>query len=337
MRQSTFSETSNSPGPCPTDEELAAYIDGGLDPAESRRVTEHLASCEDCFEQYSETARFLLAPDSEALEGTTEEPAFVATKGVVRFPTLAERRSPVVQWLSLAALILAAVGSGAYVQFLAPPDALEVADVTASIQANPELAQAFWRGPTKRGAAPDEDQNVPFDDASFQMGVQLVNLQLSLRENDSEGTKRDILPRIFGILKAQTVLSHLTGSFSTLSADLESKPPRELLATVRPISDEARESFDETYLDLGKWVEAGRLAAQAEDPTFFQQGDSRKFLRHLIWSDGLRKRDERLDPPTLAILRQIAAVLGKGDPQASDYSKLRSLLEKILQAHYPDT
>lgn len=336
MRESTSNETSSSAGPCPTDEELAAYIDGGLDPAESRRVTEHLAACEDCFEQYSETARFLLDSGPMTLDAATKEPAFVTAKGVVRFPTLTERRRPATQWLSLAALVLVSVGMGAYLQFLAPPPTLTAEDVTASLRGQSSLSQGFWVGSTKRGSA-DEGQDIRFDDTSFQMGVQLVNLRLSLRENDTKGTRDSILPRIFGILGAQTGLKPVTESYSSLSQSLEKKSPGQVLGLASKIERESRDYFEESYLDLGKWVEAARLAALANDPSFFQQGDSREFLRHLIWSDGLRKNDERLDPPTLAILKQVAAVLGRGNLQAAEYSELSFLLEKILQAHYPDT
>ena len=53
-------------GECPSDEELAAYIDGALDEKEANRVAEHLVSCERCYEIYSETIQFQLQEDPAA-------------------------------------------------------------------------------------------------------------------------------------------------------------------------------------------------------------------------------------------------------------------------------
>jgi hypothetical protein len=329
MRESTSNQPTSAAGPCPTDEELAAYIDGGLSPAESRRVTEHLASCADCFELYSETARFLVEPNP-ATNGDSEHAE------VLQFLPHTGWRRQGMQWLSLAAAALLVGAVTAYLQLLAPPQALVVNDVTASLQGKPDLAQGFWLGSTKRGIG-DDDQEIPSTDASFRIGVQIVNLELSLRANDAKGASGDILPRIFGVLKTQYAATSLKESYTKLSRSLESKVPRELVEKAAEIAHEAREDFDESYFDLGLWVEAGRLASFAKDPSFFQQGNNRKFLRHLIWNDKLKKSDDKLDPATLAILKQISDVLPSGDLQPSDYAKLRPLFDKILEIHYPYT
>ena len=46
---------------------------------------------------------------------------------------------------------------------------------------------------------------------------------------------------------------------------------------------------------------------------------------------------EKLDPATLATLKQIGDVLASGDLRPSDYAKLRPLFDKILEIHYPET
>ena len=109
------------------------------------------------------------------------------------------------------------------------------------------------------------------------------------------------------------------------------------LARRKEKTEPVRAVFDPLSLDLGQWVEAGRLSALAKDPSFFQQYDNRSFLRHLIWSDKLKKSDETLDSATLATLKQIADVLASGDLRPSDYAKLRPLFDKILENHYPET
>ena len=59
-------------------EELAAFLDGMLPPAERKRVVRHLAACEDCYWVFRESLGFLacrgwgVKPLSEVLEQTEE-------------------------------------------------------------------------------------------------------------------------------------------------------------------------------------------------------------------------------------------------------------------------
>src|SRR4051794_15945026 len=148
-------------GSCPTAEDLACYVDGTLSPEEAARVTEHLASCESCFEVYSEVLRFQL-DESELVQGDN----------VVPFPR--EKRRPAVPWWSsVAALFVVGLGFGAYSYFLAPPRPLVTDQVIAPIQ----RALTLWLGATMRGEG-EEGQNARVDEASFRMGVQVVNLQV---------------------------------------------------------------------------------------------------------------------------------------------------------------
>ena len=74
-------------GTCPSAEELACYIDGALSPEQRARVAEHLASCESCFEVYSEVLQFQLESEQAPLGK------------VVQLP-LGEKRIPAAAWWS---------------------------------------------------------------------------------------------------------------------------------------------------------------------------------------------------------------------------------------------
>src|SRR3954452_22694019 len=170
----------------PSPEELAAYIDGNLGKDETARVIEHLASCEDCYDVYSMSVGFLLA----------DEPA---PPNVVPFPPrkLSQRRRLVAvfgeraaSWrLAAAAVALLALsgGIGGYF-FFAPPPALMPGQVAGPVQGNAEISGKRWLGPTPRGGG-EEGKEVDVDPASFQMGVQLVNLQVRLAANDGPGSQ----------------------------------------------------------------------------------------------------------------------------------------------------
>jgi tetratricopeptide (TPR) repeat protein len=55
---------------CPELETIAAYLDGRLGDRERARVTEHLASCEDCYTMLSESAQIHVAPETGAMRIT---------------------------------------------------------------------------------------------------------------------------------------------------------------------------------------------------------------------------------------------------------------------------
>ena len=169
------------------------------------------------------------------------------------------------------------------------------------------------------------------------MGVQFVNLQVSLEANDAGKARGDILPRIFQVLKASNGVSPLEDSLLAFSKDLGSKAPRELLGKFGQLAHDSRDYFDEPYLDLGQWVEAGRLAALAHNPSFFQQSETRSFLRRFRWREKLGLGDTKLDPVSRESLDQISEIVSKGDLQAADYAELQRQFDKILEIYYPET
>jgi hypothetical protein len=340
MRESTFTKTTSAAGPCPTDEELAAYIDGGLGPAENRRVTEHLATCEGCFELYGETARFLVDSTPASPEDAAREAA-LAGKGVVRFPftTLAERRRQVVQWASIAALLVVSAGGGGYLQFLAAPSPLTT--VADKVPNRAALIPSLWKGPTYRGTG--EREGGPLNEESFHMGVHLVNLPVTLRAGNAKEAE-DEIARILQLLQKQSFTDQIQDGYKGVTAALDSgNPPQSLLPVVDRLAGRTEEAesvravFDPLSLDLGQWVEAGRLSALAKDPSFFQEANNRKFLAHLIRRDKLGLSETKLDPATLANLEQTSDILSKGDFQSADYDDLAQKLENILKKYYPAT
>jgi hypothetical protein len=312
-------------GPCPDDEELAAYIEGNVDKAERERITAHLATCEDCYANFVDTVHFLF--DSSPL--VPEDLDF--DKKLVEFP--ADRGRLVAQWGSIAALLIIGAGTGTY--FLKSPPDLSTGEMTASVPPPSDMRQ-FWLGPTYRGEGGGGEEAKP-DEAAVRLGVQLVNLQVSLRAG-KVGESQDVIARILGLLKPQLFTDDLQKGYTAITVALANgKSPAELLPEATRLARETREAVETTSLDLGQWVEASRLASLADDPSFFQQSDSRSFLRRLLWRDRLGfEREFKLDPPTRASLEKISGVLGKGDLQAADYAEIRRATEKILEIHYPE-
>jgi len=340
-------------GQCPSAEDLAAYIDGELGEAERQRITEHLASCEECYAVYTETLRFQLDTEPAVRENEREK--------VVRFPSREEpgRGTPAVvrRWLPIAALLLVGVGSCTYFLLLAPPPELEASQVTSSLPnpfpslpnlpqlvtdgAPPPLPnslqtdQPLWLGPTYRGDG-DGGEEVKLDEASFRMGVQFVNLQATLQARKVKESQ-DVISRILNLLKPQPFTDDLYKRYAWITTTLDKRPPEGLLTEASRLAKESREVFDSTPLDLGQWVEAGRLAALSHNPSFFQRSDTQSFLRRLLWRDKLGLGDTKLNPVSRESLDQISAIVSKDDLQASDYVKLKDQFDKILGIYYPET
>jgi hypothetical protein len=353
-----FAQKNSAPpgGQCPSAEDLAAYIDGELGEAEKQRITEHLASCEDCYAVYTETLHFQLDTNPVVLKNE---------KKVVRFPSREEqgKGNPAAlrRWLPIAALLLVGVGGGRAFQFLMPPPGLTAANITPPLPDPSKVDQPLWRGPTYRGEGGDEESK--FDEAAFRMGVQLVNLQASLQAGNVSAAQ-DVVARILGLLKAQPFTDDLqkgyTGITLALTKYLENhkvtgeglpeavrlakeshenqRAANSVLPEASRLAKESREVFEPTTpLDLGQWVEAGRLAALSRNPSFFQQSDTQSFLRRLRWREKLGMGDAKLDPVSRESLDQISEIASKGNLQASDYAKLKEQFDKILDKYYPDT
>jgi hypothetical protein len=314
---------SSPPGPptghWPSDEDLAAYIDGNLDKAESKRIVEHLASCEDCYAVYIGAVRFKLE---------TEPPV----GNVVPFPSQEEKR----RWWQLSAMAAAAVlpialGCGYY--FAGPLPDLVTAQFTEPLQGD---TGGMWLGPTSRGAGGAEDE-VASNPAAFQLGVQLVNLQVSLKANRGEQAQ-DVVARILQNLETQMFVDELKAGYKGITSTIANgTSPRALEKRASELARQAREAFvPPLYFDLGQWVEAGRLAAISHNPTFFQQSDGRTFLRRALWHDRLGLKDSTLPQGSRKDLEAIQQILGKGALQSADYVRLQKHFDEILKANYPE-
>ena len=308
-------ETRPPQGSCPSAEDLACYVDGTLSPEEAARVTAHLASCESCFEVYSEVLQFQLE----------SEPA-PAGKVV---PFYSERRKREPLWYSSIAALLAVGLAGVYFYFLASPPVLATSELTAPFQGKAGVSKQGWM-PATRGA---EDEDRLMREAAFRLGVQAVNLRTSLTAGDRD-TASNVIAFILKALHGQPVDKEIGESFTSIKNALEGNPPAKFATDADRLLEDARE-LDPAYFDLGRWVEAGRLAAIARDPAFFQQPENRSFLRHVLWRDRFGIKDSKLPEKSRGELRAIDDILDKSELQSADYDTLKSHFDKILDANYP--
>jgi hypothetical protein len=304
----------------PSDAELAAYIDGTLGKAESQRIAEHLADCEECFAVYMGTLQF------QSEEGN-----------VVPFPS-SKGMQNTLWWYRIAAFLIIGVGAfGAYYSLFATPPTLETAELAAPVEGKAGIAESFWLGPTQRGGPEEEIENLPdYDALPIKMGVQIVNLRVSLEAGDGDNAT-NVVAHSLQALKNQG--TGLDGSYEEITQAISGKgtPPRDLLPAASRLANDTREILGPAEVDLGQWVEAGRLAAIAEESSFFENSDNRAFLRRLLWRQklGIGTKEFKLDPGALRSLQDISNLLQKGSLGRPEYARLRQSFEKILEIYYP--
>jgi Putative zinc-finger len=319
-------------GPCPSAEDLAAYIEGTLDAKENARITEHLASCGECYAVYMESLQF-------ERESWKSEPVGVLDGEILPFRSKSAS-SAAVRWLSIAALLLVGIGGGGALgfQFLAPLPEVVASRIAPPLRSLPNGAEPLWLGPTFRGGSGNEE--IKLDEAAFRMGVQVVNLQVTLKADKTQDAE-DVVARILGLLKPQPFSDDLQKGYTGITLALvNGRPPVAMVDEAMRLAKVYRKDFEPgTAFELGQWVEAGQLAAQLRDPSFFQQAATSSFLRRLRWRDRLHSlpgiKDAELDSVTRESLAQVAGIVSKGNLQPSDYDELKRQLDKVLVTYYP--
>jgi hypothetical protein len=339
------SETPTALGTCPTDEDLAAYLDGMLAAPERARITAHLADCESCYEIFTEAAHF--QQDSAPAESTGR---------IVDFPAKKEGGGGAMKrWLipAAAAAVLAVGGVGfvGYRSFFAEITAPEL---VASLQPA-DLESHLHRFTAYRGIG-DDSEPVLSSKPSFLIGARLVDLQISL----DRGQAKEASELLRGI--GQGIQSVPLGDrdenaklYLDAAEQLGSGGPGALgkIKDAAPRWEaELKDSvLDPDFLTFGKWTEAGRLAAETRSADFFNRRN-RRFLSVISRSLAEEQKERGKETPSpspdddfdadaerdeaaLAELHGIAAVWDRGDFQAGDYAyaKLAAHFQAILQRY----
>ncbi len=307
MQEFASRKESSAPpaGHWPSDEELAAYIDGNLGKAESQRITEHLADCEECYAVYAETLQFQL----ESEERQWLRPA----------------------WLAAAAALLLMTLGGWYAfqnALLGPAPNLAVADLAPPVHGRP-VGEVIWDHNRFRGEGEGETN---LDRQSFQVGALLVDSRLSAQAGDVSNAsetwrsigaildKVDFMKDESDRILAQANQMNDATSLRRVAATAE--------ATERRLGDPESSNLAREYLDFGKWTEAGRVAALTRDRAFFQDSKNRRFLAYV-----LRNEEIKRSPEVRRELEEIARIWDQGDLEQPKLNSLATHFQKILDQY----
>lgn len=256
----------------PDDETLAAFVDGTLSERRRWEVTEHMASCEDCYEIFTETARFL----NEHAEHAQEEDPQPAT--VVPF-TRRGVQMPARSWFAAAAVLLLAL-AGAWLVLrggpAGPVDPLRATSGELLALLDDEVretaADHVWeeRSDAFSFSAPSSDA------LAFSLGVHLVDAQAALEAGDDEAARQS-LDRLAEILMDDPD-TDLSGAASDLARN-----PR--LADLAALERRLEGEVPARRLALGRFVETARLAAAAGSEEFFARPEVQEAFERIANSD----------------------------------------------------
>jgi putative zinc finger protein len=299
-------------------EELAALIDGRLPTQDAARVRAHLGSCEECYEVFSETLKL---QEELGAEGQ-----------VVPF----EKRRRGWRWAAaaVAALLVLGVGIVLYRTYW-PSTAPQGRAIEALAQTLPgkalDLYGILW---TERNRGGNEEKGPKekelSDEHSFQLGVELLNLQVAL--DAGQGDVAENAAARMNDLVRPIPDEELKAFYKRLRVDLsQKKDPQRFAGPAAQRAQELRSLGDDPVLDLGSWIEAARLAAIARQTSFFKPRE--------VWSLLARLKQEQEKgfdlSPVEPRLRAIDAVLAKGQLRPEDYQALLKELDPLLAHYYP--
>ena len=318
----TAPETPSLPGPCPTDEDLAAFLDASLSARERARVVEHLARCESCYEVFAGAARVL----GELGE---EVPAGGAGK-VLRFlrhlPRGIRRRG---RWLAAAAALAVAIGTAYHARVASPPP-MTVAELVAPFASAPRIESYVHEARALRGHEEErEEDTVPPAVPSFLVGVSELDLALSVAAGDVERSSRLVF-RIGSLLRRVDLMEGEAEEYQAESARLTSRAALQRFAAAAPAREAALEADSSMlraeWVDFGKWTEAGRVAAATRTAAFFAARANRRFLARCR-RGGLLD----LDAGTGEALRRVETAWDRGPLAPSDFRALEAELGQVIE------
>jgi hypothetical protein len=236
--------------PCPPDDRLASLIDGRAHATERAALLAHVSECADCYEVFTETARW-----QEAAESAGEpQPAPVASLAEAR-----RRRRVAPMWLAAAAAVVVALTAAVLIRPSSDPAAQQVAGGPATPPAVtptaapvhvPSTATATARPPGWLTAAPwgTQGANRAFAprDTAFVLGLHGAALERAADIPDADA-RRSAVEWIRKSLRARM----------TIDADAETRFSAALAGQrIDPFAVAAR---DKACRDLAAFIEAWRI------------------------------------------------------------------------------
>lgn len=243
----------------PSPAALAAFVDGRLVGEARTEVVAHLDRCRDCYEVFAGTVRF---QRQEEPQGRVLRPA----------------RFGAPQWMWWAAAAAAVLVVAIVVPVVWEDLGLGGADGEGEVMpATAELASALGPGGPGTAATPWPGWpgghsfmgDLGGEAVAFRVGVRLMDLAAAARSERFEEAG-PVLRDLDRLLAGSAGADALEEDLDRVRQALEGGDARGLERAVARLETNAEGVFDPFRLALGKWAEAGRLAAASGEAELFR-------------------------------------------------------------------
>ena len=290
--------TNTVAGACPTLESIAAYLDGRLTDRERADVTEHLASCEDCYVLFSESAQI------HATEGAVSKGAAGWRGGFAgsRFAWSTAGAA-----LATAAAVVLMIGTGGLTRWRQGNAELQalVAAVGTDRPIEARLTGGFAYGPMRgsvRSGAPLAQMLSP------DLRLAAASIEKTLAAHPTADSLH-----VFGV--ASLIAGDIDRAITLLEQAADQSSPDARTVSDLSAAYLARAARDNSQQDLMKALSAADRAVQADDrlaEAWFNRADALEGLSLVAeardawrdylkvdgqsgWATEARRRLERLD------------------------------------------
>lgn len=298
---------------CPSAEDLAEYVDGGLAQANRAVVEDHLATCEDCFEQMSATLAF-------QAERTGGRGGRVDTRSRQRAWMGSWPLAAAASALLAFALFLALNGPGSNLE-TDPELAARLAEVDR-LGGPAALARAAEQTWDEVGAAKSFDSRLSPEQTGFRLGVHSYDGAITLAASN-EAAWLATLASLQRLLPASDAA---TAALTRLSSSTEREKRSRNLALLASLARKVQPSA----FDLGLLVESARLAAVASST---ETKAAPLLVEPETWSrlDDLRRIAALTAEPAVArSLATLAAMRPSDGVTGSDAVELAEACQEII-------
>ncbi|MEO8503336.1 MAG: zf-HC2 domain-containing protein [Acidobacteriota bacterium] len=313
----------DQPSPCPSDEELAVFLDGTLDTGRRSAFLAHLADCNDCAVVLAGAAAVKAAvkqnptPDLY-LSGPKRLADILTMRGRTVQALVKPRARP---GLSRSAGVAAALLLAAGVALLMPshrgplnfPPAHEVASALGEAGEMKALTLQLWPG---AGEARSFGGALSPAKTSFRLGVGMVDLQVSIAAGDFVHAD-EVVSRFEPLLDGPAEQA----SLAAVRQALERREAGSAAEAATALAIVTERRLPAQPASFGRWAESGRLAALGRTPGFFERPEVRGFMRDLHLAPS---------PPIERELKRLSDGLRHPPSSAADYAALAHSFEQIL-------
>jgi hypothetical protein len=304
-------------------EDIAAYLDDLLAPADRPRVIRHLAECPACFEAYAGALRFMLderaelGEDGERAESaeplpfdrppariaTPDSPAIGPRHDPLRDPGNAARprgRRGRWRWIAAAVAAVLAAALGLWlVRWTSDPErAFSSSGLLADLaQGGAPTAAIPSKDHVTRGG--NDDANILLDEQSFfRLGVGQLDLALTLRF-DRESVDSALL-RLIDVSSKINLGEATKKEYEAIRRDAQAGADSGALAARAGEIEERTRDFDELapYVALGRWTEACRVAAPKVRTSLLTSSATARLLDEILEADAANQPPAAANPAT---------------------------------------